>query len=156
MHWKCMWLSKTLFFKYLDFKRFWQCFSRRLVENTGYSQVKTWRIFINCLLVTHYHEHSSGPVISRILPLTQRLSDIFAQIELSFFSGLHATVGSFLPIPCCHFSVFSSISQCFCLPNNGVLWWFLCLTCLWSLSFNLAVSMWFGWLSITLLYRLVP
>lgn len=147
--------QQNIIFKYLDFKRFWQCFSRGLDENAGCSQVKTWRISVNCLLVTHY-DHSSGPVISRILPLTQRLSDIFAQIELSFFNGLHATVGSFFPIPCCHFSAFNSISQCFYLSNNGVLWCFLCLTCLWSLSFNLEVSMWFGWLSIILLYRLVP
>lgn len=152
-----MWLSKKKYnFRYLGFKRLWQCFSRSLDKNTGYSQVKSWRIFLNCLLFTCY-DHSLQDLSScRILPLTQRLYDIFAQIELSLFSGLHAIVVFFPRFPCCHFSAINSISQSFNLPNNGGLWCFLCLTCLWSLSFNLAVSMWFGLLSIILLCRLVP
>lgn len=98
---------------YLCFKRWWQCFSKSLAKNRGYSQGKPWRIFVNCLLVTSY-DHSWQDLSScKILLLTQSLHDIFAQIKLSLFSGLHATVGFFFPIPSCQLSAINNISQCF-------------------------------------------
>lgn len=90
------------------------------------------------------------------LPLPQGLHDIFAQMELSLCSSLHATMAFFFLFPCCHFSAISNVSQCFNLPNNGVLWCFLCLTCLWSSCFKSSVSMWFCRLSFTQSCRLAP
>lgn len=73
------------------------------------------------------------------------------KLSSSLFRSLHATaVFFFFLIPCCHFSAISNVSQCFNFANNGVLWCFLCLTCLWSHCFNSSGSMWFGFLSFTL------
>ena len=127
-------------------------------KQTSYLHCNPWRIFTNCLLVSSYDHCLQDLSLCRVLLLPQGLHDIFAQIELSLFSSLCATVvffGLFL-FPCCHFSAISNVSQCFNLPNNGVLWCFLYLTCLWSPCFNSSAGMWFGFLSVTLSCRLAP
>ena len=138
-------------------------FSRKLGwTQTSYLHCKLWRIFRNCLLVSSYDRCLQDLSLCRVLPLPQGLHDIFAQIELCLFSSIRASLVclffffSLFLLPCCHFSAISNVSQCFNLPNNGVLWCFLCLTCLWSPCFSSSVGMWFGFLSVTLSCRLAP
>lgn len=93
--------------------------------------------------------------LCRVLSLPQGLHDIFCTNRVFPIQWLTATIVFFF-FPCCHFSTVSNVSQCFSLPNNGVLWCLLCLTCLWSSCFNPSVSMRFGFLSFTLSCRLAP
>lgn len=58
-----------------------------------------WRIFANSLLVTSYDHCLQDLSLCRVLPLPQGLHDIFAQIELSLFSSLHATIDFFSSFP---------------------------------------------------------
>lgn len=112
-----------------------------------------WRIFANSLLVTSYDHCLQDLSLCRVLPLPQGLHDIFAQIELSLFSSLHATIDFFSSFPAVTSqpsAMFHSASTC------QIMWCFLCLTCLWSPYFNSSLSMRFGFLSFTLSCRLAP